>query len=110
MMQKFQKKPNTGMHKTFFRAGSVVNGEKMAKGGQIVTLPGNTVICEAEDLGVNGLTQFKLMSPPIPPEPETPQAGIVVVPRGGGYYNVVNSNNQDKLDKDYKGKCKIREQ
>lgn len=95
-MQTFKKDAKTGMHKTLLRKGSSVNGTTLEKDTVVVLRPGNTVICDVEDLGISGRKQFTLISPALPEEPEEPQEGLVIAQRSPGYFNVVNPVNPDK--------------
>lgn len=99
-MSKFvwRKKPGTGSH-TFWQ-----NGQKMR------TLPGNQVEATPEELGsfseeyecLGKVTDNGLDKDAKPPtedelmEAEDNASSLVLVERGGGYYDVVNPDNLDK--------------
>ena len=102
--QLFKKKSGTGMHMVRnFSIGTKINNQPVQ--GKAVLRPGNTVYCFANELGIDGLTQFDLVTgagkvdavTEQQKEPEKPKETLVLQRRGkSSYYDVINPLVPDK--------------
>lgn len=106
--QTFRKKSGTGMHVVRnFKPGTKVNGQEVS--GRAILRPGNTVFCFPEELGIDGLRQFDVVSRGVVTdatesiqgqkgaEPSKPKTTLIMQKRPkGSFWDIINPLNPDK--------------